>query len=675
MSEELTVSKIRLRLSYDSSGVNAEMITPTSEPVHEATDTTPNSAPKMTKKKKKANTKRHDETQINNAEADMKQGMNTKSAAMKWGVPRTTLQNRKKAGFKSVTRPGPPIILTSDEEKALCDWLIELSRRGIPVQKKFLLDSIQQILIAEPRPTPFVNNRPGKGWFHAFLRRHPNLAERYAEPICRGRGQLTENCIRGWFSDAEKFFEEKNCQYVMHDSTKQYNGDETGFQLDPRSGRVLAPRNENVYTEAGGTKEQLTALITTRADGKLMPTAVVYPYKRGIPANIVNQFPEDWVIARSDSGWMTSEIFYEYLANCFIPKLNDMRRQEKKLVPSEPLVLTEADWIVYWIDGYSSHLTLHASKLCELNHIHLYCFKAHASHICQPNDVGPFKPLKMEWKQAVGEWRLTHPYQALTRQEFAPLLAKTVDKLNAEAIISGYKATGLCPWNADAVHYNHLTTKRQQLEIPFASSTAVTSSQLCQDAESQKPKLIIEPGPNTSGYTVAFRHDECNNIVITHIIPQLDNASASVGVTDHAAVTIINSELPCVNEVLAGEDLNTSQPHLIDDSELTQYVLQVLSTSSLQNSQTDILINEPLELGTEADEAGGLDQINGVTLPAILSKKNLQTAVKINDSDWSMEEICGNLSEVSATGSVHTVSYTHLRAHETGRKSRMPSSA
>jgi len=38
MSEEFTVSKIRLRVSYDSSGVNAEMITPASEPVCEATE-------------------------------------------------------------------------------------------------------------------------------------------------------------------------------------------------------------------------------------------------------------------------------------------------------------------------------------------------------------------------------------------------------------------------------------------------------------------------------------------------------------------------------------------------------------------------------------------------------------------------------------------------------------
>ena len=151
------------------------------------------------------------------------------------------------------------------------------------MQKQFLLNSIQSILISDNRPNPFTDNRPGKGWFKAFLRRHPNIAERYAEPICRGRAQLTENCIRGWFADAETFFAEKNCSFILNDPERQYNGDETGFQLDPRNGRVLAPKNENIYTEAGGTKEQITVLITTRADGEMMPAAVVYPYKRAVP--------------------------------------------------------------------------------------------------------------------------------------------------------------------------------------------------------------------------------------------------------------------------------------------------------------------------------------------------------------------------------------------------------
>ena len=70
MSEELTVSQIRLRLSYDSSRVNAEIISPASEAVHQETNSTPISTPEMRKKRKKANASRHDETKMYNAIAD-----------------------------------------------------------------------------------------------------------------------------------------------------------------------------------------------------------------------------------------------------------------------------------------------------------------------------------------------------------------------------------------------------------------------------------------------------------------------------------------------------------------------------------------------------------------------------------------------------------------------------
>jgi len=113
--------------------------------------------------------------------------------------------------------------------------------------------------------------------FGAFLKRNPKLAERNAESISRGRGALTEGCIRGWFADATKFFAENKCEYILKDNTRQYNADETGFQLDPKTGRVLAPRSEVVYTESGGHKEQISELITTQADGKVMTSCIVYP--------------------------------------------------------------------------------------------------------------------------------------------------------------------------------------------------------------------------------------------------------------------------------------------------------------------------------------------------------------------------------------------------------------
>ena len=142
--------------------------------------------------------------------------------------------------------------------------------------------------------------------------------------------------------------------------------------------------------------------------------------------------------------------------------------------PNGKLELTDDDWVVLWIDGYSSHLTLHTSRLCEMNKIVLYCFKAHSSYICQPNDVGSFKPLKTEWKNAVTRWRLDNSYESLTRAALANVLALAVDNLNPESIIAGYRATGLYPFNPDAVHYKRLTeiSRRKYNTIKFRNFEA-----------------------------------------------------------------------------------------------------------------------------------------------------------------------------------------------------------
>lgn len=386
------------------------------------------------------------------------EGLSVNSAAKKWAIPRTTLRDLQKGLYTPDSRPGPSPVLTDDEELLVCEWIVEMARRGIPLVLNNLLDSIQHIIQSDTRPNPFKDGRPGIAWFRAFLRRHPNIAQRNAESICRARGALTEGCIRGWFSDALQYFTDSNRDYILNEPTRQYNGDETGFQLDPKTTKILGPVGETVYTESGANREQVTVLITTRGDGHVCTSAIVYPYKRAIPKPIIDKIPASFCAARSDSGWMTSEVFFEFMGNTFIPELAEYRRKQKGLADHETLMLDEHDWVVYWVDGYKSHLTIHTSKLCEINKIVLYCFKAHASHVCQPNDVGPFKPLKQEWRRAVSQWRMDHPYEVLTRVSFAAVLGGALQQLNPDAVKSGYRATGLCPFNPEAVHYERLTS-------------------------------------------------------------------------------------------------------------------------------------------------------------------------------------------------------------------------
>jgi hypothetical protein len=57
--------------------------------------------------------------------------MTISEAARKWKIPRTTLNDLKLGHYKPDARPGPPTLLTSQEENLLKEWVLDMSRRGL----------------------------------------------------------------------------------------------------------------------------------------------------------------------------------------------------------------------------------------------------------------------------------------------------------------------------------------------------------------------------------------------------------------------------------------------------------------------------------------------------------------------------------------------------------------
>ena len=84
-------------------------------------------------------------------------------------------------------------------------------------------------------------------------------------------------------------------------------------------------------------------------------------------------------------------------------------------------------------------------------------------------------------------------------------------QLSSDAIVAGYRAVGLCPWNVNAVHFDRLTTRPSEDQVPASSSSL----------DVHRPSVMLQPGHCTDGYTVVFRHDDMNNVVITHIIDSM----------------------------------------------------------------------------------------------------------------------------------------------------------
>lgn len=78
-------------------------------------------------------------------EAAVNEGMSKKSAAKKFSVSRSTLQNRLKNHHQKISC-GPVPVLSEEEEKTLEKWIIESSRKGFPQRKDDLLVSVKQYL-------------------------------------------------------------------------------------------------------------------------------------------------------------------------------------------------------------------------------------------------------------------------------------------------------------------------------------------------------------------------------------------------------------------------------------------------------------------------------------------------------------------------------------------------
>ena len=157
-----------------------------------------------------------------------------------------------------------------------------------------------------------------------FLKRHPVLSIRTPERVSKARASVTEDGIRTWFTTLKSEVMELDALDIFSDPSRVFNADESNLQLCPKTGKVVGVKGwKNCYQLAPGPEEStLTFLGTFSASGEIVCPAVIYPYER-ISSDIVNKVPDNFYGGSSESGWMKSETFFEFVANAFIPYLKE----------------------------------------------------------------------------------------------------------------------------------------------------------------------------------------------------------------------------------------------------------------------------------------------------------------------------------------------------------------
>ena len=192
----------------------------------------------------------------------------------------------------------------------------------------------------------------------------------------------TEEAIRKWYVEFEQFLD----VHGVCDPSSIWNADETGCPLCPRTGKVLClSGTKDVYQITGSSREKITTLCAISASGNIIPPMHLFPGQR-FKYNPLEGCVPGAYFGKSPSGWMTTELFYGWLANHFVLQIS----------PRRPVVLL--------VDGHSTHIDIEISRFCQKNGIFLYCLPPHSSQITQPLDVGFYGPLKQSWKKAVAKF-------------------------------------------------------------------------------------------------------------------------------------------------------------------------------------------------------------------------------------------------------------------------------
>lgn len=275
-----------------------------------------------------------------------------------------------------------------------------------------------------------VNFMAGEDWYYGYMKRHRRLSLRTPE-------QTSLNRVKSFCRENVQHFM-GNLDAVMTEYNFEpkniWNMDETGFSTVPdKVGKVISLRGIKRCGQIAAAErgKMITMALAVNAAGNSIPPFFLFPGKNMQSVNMDNRSPGAVGFA-NESGWMKQADFVNYMRH-FI--------QYSHSSLENPTLLL--------IDNHSSHLSVEALDLATENGITLLSFPPHCSHKLQPLDVSVYGPVKTYYAQDVDDWQKNHKLEQLQIRHIVGLVSKTLDKaLTPLNIKSGFRATGICPYNS-----------------------------------------------------------------------------------------------------------------------------------------------------------------------------------------------------------------------------------
>ena len=211
---------------------------------------------------------------------DVKDGMGVREASRLYNLPFETLRRRVAEKVDLECRPGPPTVLTKQEETELASYCVKMSDTGFGLSRTDVMVVAFKIVEASGRKHPFTDGAAGRAWFDGFRSRHPRLTLRSTESLSRARASSSNSeIISDFFAKLGAVCAKLN---LLNKPMNIFNMDETGVSVVHKGEKVVTEMGrKNVWALTSGEKGKTHTILTcVSASGFVLAPFLIYPRQR-----------------------------------------------------------------------------------------------------------------------------------------------------------------------------------------------------------------------------------------------------------------------------------------------------------------------------------------------------------------------------------------------------------
>lgn len=383
--------------------------------------------------KRKTSHGSYGQERLNEALDAIKSGtLSIRQASGDFSIPRKTLQRHLKG---CVLKPGYlgrfRTVFDDKFQDELVSHILQMQQMFYGLTSKDVCKLAFDLAEKEGLDHPFNKEKglAGRDWLGKFMKTHDiTLRKPEATSIARAVGFNKPS--------VDKFYGllKSELQNFPYQAKNIWNVDESGLTTVHRPQKVLAKKGQKQVGKvtSGERGKNVTIVCSMNATGVYIPPMIIFPRKRLAPA-LTRGLPPGSVARVSDNGWITKELFLEWLKH-FVDSTKCSKEQKCILI----------------LDGHFSHKCLQVVTFAKDHGITMIILPPHCTHKMQPLDKTFFGPLKTNYNVEADKWMLVHPGCRISFYELSQLFGTAyTETATMRKAVRGFESTGLWPFNPE----------------------------------------------------------------------------------------------------------------------------------------------------------------------------------------------------------------------------------